>query len=85
MHSLLLIGLILLGLIFLWLNYSEYVVVEGARSRYKKSVSIASEIQQIQGNLKNNNKKIKEFQERLDGIGDMTNRVRKLEKKTKDF
>ena len=59
MHSLLLIGLILLGLIFLWLNYSEYTVVEGARSRYKKSVSIASEIQQIKGNLNNNNKKIK--------------------------
>jgi hypothetical protein len=85
MHSLPLVGLILLGLIFLWLNYSEYIVVEGARNRYKKSVSIASEIQQIQGNLKNNNKKIKEFQERLDGIGDMTSRVRKLEKKTKDF
>lgn len=85
MHSLLLIGLILLGLIFLWLNYSEYTVVEGARSRYRKSVSIASEIQQIKGNLNNNNKKIKEFQERLDGIGDMTSRVRKLEKKTKDF
>ena len=85
MHSLLLIGLILLALIFLWLNYSEYIVVEGARNRYKKSVSIASEIQQIKGNLNNNNKKIKEFQERLDGIGDMTNRVRKLEKKTKDF
>ena len=61
MHSLPLVGLILLGLIFLWLNYSEYIVVEGARNRYKKSVSIASEIQQIQGNLKNNNKKIKEF------------------------
>jgi DNA anti-recombination protein RmuC len=85
MHSLPLVGLILLGLIFLWLNYSEYIVVEGARNIYNKSVSIASEIQQIQGNLKNNNKKIKEFQERLDGIGDMTSRVSKLEKKTKDF
>jgi DNA anti-recombination protein RmuC len=85
MHSLPLVGLILLGLIFLWLNYSEYIVVEGARNIYNKSVSIASEIQQIQGNLENNNKKIKEFQERLDGIGDMTSRVRKLEKKTKDF